>query len=158
MPNSVHEIANQIIWNNIAPQCVDKKFVYRRDILQIWDLYWKHFHLFSAEKTLNPERGFFIMSIINSMPASWRLAIKSNYCTGDWFTSGFICYSDKRKLGSNSWCFVEQNLPAFSRKKKKKKQTTPTAKVKLAATYPNTDVDKNAPMAFWVFKANNITA
>ena len=51
MPSSVHEIANQFIWNNIAPQCVDKKFVYRRDILQIWDLYWKNFHLFSAEKT-----------------------------------------------------------------------------------------------------------
>ena len=33
-PSSVHEIVNQVIWNNKF-LCVDKKSVYRRDILRI---------------------------------------------------------------------------------------------------------------------------
>ena len=42
-PSSVHEIANQVIWNNKF-LCVDKKSVYRRDIAdqgfcKIWDLF-----------------------------------------------------------------------------------------------------------------------
>ena len=57
--SSVHEIANQVIWNNKF-HCVDKKSVYRRDIAdqgfcKIWDL-------FSVDdEQLNPEQSFFIM-------------------------------------------------------------------------------------------------
>ena len=55
--------------------CVDKKSVYRRDIAdqgfcKIWDL-------FSVDNVrLNPEQRLFIMSVINSMPAAWRLLIR----------------------------------------------------------------------------------
>ena len=73
-PSSVHEIVNQVIWNNKV-LCVDKKSVYRRDIAdqdfcKIWDL-------FSVDNVqLNPEKSFFIMSVINSLPAAWRLLIR----------------------------------------------------------------------------------
>ena len=72
---SVHEIVNQVIWNNKF-LCVDKKSVYQRDIAdqgfcKIWDL-------FSVDNVrLNPEQSFFIMSVIDSMPAAWRLLIRT---------------------------------------------------------------------------------
>ena len=64
-PSSVHEIVNQVIWNNKF-LCVDKKSVYRRDLAgqgfcKIWDLF---------NVQLNLEQSFFIMSVINSMPAA----------------------------------------------------------------------------------------
>ena len=74
-PSSVHEIVNQIIWNNKF-LCVDKKSVYRRDIAdqgfcEIWDL-------FSVDNVqLNHEQSFFIMIVINSMPAAWLLFIRT---------------------------------------------------------------------------------
>ena len=74
-PSSVHEITNQVIWNNKF-LCVDKKPVYRRDIAyqgfcKIWDL-------FSVDdEQLNPEKSFFIMKVINSMPAAWRFLIRT---------------------------------------------------------------------------------
>ena len=74
-PSSVHEIVNQVIRNNTF-LCVDKKSVYRTDIAdegfcKIWDL-------FSVDNVqLNPEQSFFIMSVINSMPAAWRLLIRT---------------------------------------------------------------------------------
>ena len=55
-PSSVHEIVNQVTWNNKF-LCVDKKSVYRRDIAdqgfcKIWDL-------FSVDNVqLNPEQSF----------------------------------------------------------------------------------------------------
>ena len=70
-PSSVHRITNQVIWSNNF-LCVDKKSVSPRDIAdqgfcKIWDL-------FSVDdEQLNPEQSFFIMSVINSMPAAWRL-------------------------------------------------------------------------------------
>ena len=48
--------------------------VYRRDIADLGFL--KICDLFSTKENLNPEQGFFIMGLINSMPASWRLTIK----------------------------------------------------------------------------------
>ena len=73
-PSSVHEIVKEVITNNKF-LCVDNKYVYRRDIAdqgfcKIWDL-------FSVDNVrLNPEQRLFIMSVINSMPAAWRLLIR----------------------------------------------------------------------------------
>ena len=65
----LHEIANEVIWNSTL-LCIDKKSVYRRDTADlICDL-------FSTKENLNPEQGFFIMGIIKSVPARWRLTIK----------------------------------------------------------------------------------
>ena len=73
-PSSVHEIVKEVISNNRF-LCVDNKYVYRRDIAdqgfcKIWDL-------FSVDNVrLNPKQRLFIMSVINSMPAAWRLLIR----------------------------------------------------------------------------------
>ena len=48
--------------------------MYRRDIADLGSL--KNCDVCSTKENLNPEQGFFIMGLINSMPASWRLAIK----------------------------------------------------------------------------------
>ena len=85
-PSLLHEIANEVILNNKL-FCINKKSVYRRDIADLGLL--KICDLFSTKENLNPERGFFIMCLINSMPASWSLTIKRatiapvNNCTGD---------------------------------------------------------------------------
>ena len=74
-PSSVRQIVNQVIRNNKF-LCVDNKSVYRRDIAdqgfcKIWDL-------FSVDNVqLNPEQSFFIMSVISSMTAAWRLLIRT---------------------------------------------------------------------------------
>ena len=70
----LHEIANEVIWNNKL-LCINEKSVYRRGIADLGIL--KICDLFSNEKDLNPEQGFFIIRIINSMPASWRLTSKT---------------------------------------------------------------------------------
>ena len=80
------------------------------------------------------------MGIINSMPASWRLAIKKA-------TTAPVIVS----LPDSSAILINKNLvPILDASSNKiyrlfleKKQTTP---VKLAAKYPNTDIDRNAPM------------
>ena len=74
MSSSLPELANEVIWSNKL-LCIDKKSVYRRDIAELD--FFLNCDLFSTEKAFNPEQDFFIMGIINSMPASWRLAIKS---------------------------------------------------------------------------------
>ena len=58
-PSLLHKIANEIIWNNKL-LCINKKSVY----------------FISTEENLNPEQGFFIMGLINSMPANQCLPIK----------------------------------------------------------------------------------
>ena len=76
------------------------------------------------------------------MPASFRLAIKRA-------TTAPVIDS----LPDSSAILISENLvPVLDTSSNKiyrlfleKKQTSPTAKVKLAATYPNTDIDKNAP-------------
>ena len=65
--SSVHEIA--VIWNNISSSVVVRNLFTRRDITnqgfcKIWDL-------FSVDdEQLNREQSFFIMIVINSMPAA----------------------------------------------------------------------------------------
>ena len=94
-PSSVHEIVNQVIWNNMF-LCVDKKSVYRRDIAdqgfcKIWD------SLSVDNVQLNHEQSFFIMSVINSMPAAWRLLIRTAniYCTSAFSSAEHTSYFDK---------------------------------------------------------------
>ena len=68
-PSLLHEIANEVSWNNKL-LCINKKSVYRRDIADLGFL--KIFDLFLTKENLNPEQGSFIMGLINSMPANWR--------------------------------------------------------------------------------------
>ena len=81
IPLSCQEVANEIIWNNKF-LCVDKKSVFRRDLfsmglLKIGDLISGNSTAFSfMNLLLNPEQSFFVMSIIDSIPAHWRTVIK----------------------------------------------------------------------------------
>ena len=110
--------------------------MYRRDIADLGFL--KICDLFSTKENPNPEQGFFIMGIINSMPASWRLTIKRATTApviDPLPVSPAILISNNLVpiLDASSkqiyWLFLE------------KKETTPTAKVKLAAKYSNIDID-----------------
>ena len=73
------EIMNKIIWiNNFL--CYDKKSMYRRDVVNLGlDLISAN-KLFSCDfsSLTNPEQRFFLMSIINSIPAEWRSLIKAS--------------------------------------------------------------------------------
>ena len=77
------EISNEIILNNKS-LCCDKNSMYRRDLVNLG--FVKIMDLISADKSFscdfssltNPEQRFFLMSIINSIPAKWRLLIKAS--------------------------------------------------------------------------------
>ena len=127
-PTSVHEIVKEVISNNKF-LCVDNKYVYRRDIAdqgfcKIWDL-------FSVDNVgLNPKQRLFIMSVINSMPAAWRLLIrKAN------IAPVLSPLPNTPALLIND--ILIPNLDASSkhiyRSFLAKKQTTPTAKEKLCS-------------------------
>ena len=100
-PSSVHEIVNQVIWKNKF-LWVEKKSVCRRDIAD--QGFCKTWDLFSVDNVLlNPEQSFFIMSVINSMPAAWRLLIRTaNIAPVLSPLPEYTSYFDKKYLNSNS--------------------------------------------------------
>ena len=83
MPSSYREIINELICNNRF-LCYDKKSMYRRDIVnigfvKIGDLITENISfLYGINALLNPEQRFFLMSIINSIPAEWRCVVKAS--------------------------------------------------------------------------------
>ena len=134
-PSLLHEIANEVIWNNKL-LCINKKSVYRRDIADLGFL--KICDLFSTKENLNPEQGFFIMGIINSMPASWRLTIKRATTAP---VIDPLPDSPAILISNNLVPILDASSKQIYRLFLEKKQTTPTAKVKLAAKYSNIDID-----------------
>lgn len=134
-PSLLHEIANEVSWNNKL-LCINKKSVYRRDIADLRFL--KIFDLFSTKENLNPEQGSFIMGLINSMPANWRLTIKRET------TAPVIDPppdSPAILISNNLVPILDASSKQIYRLFLEKKQTTPTAKLKLAAKYSNIDID-----------------
>ena len=130
-PSLLHEIANEAVWNTKL-LCINKKSVYCRDIADlICDL-------FSTKENLNPEQGFFIMGIINSMPASWRLTIKRATTAP---VIDPLPDSPAILISNNLVPILDASSKQIYRLFLEKKQTTPTAKVKLAAKYSNIDID-----------------
>ena len=135
-PSSLHEIANEVIWNNKS-LCINKKSVYRRDIADLGFL--KICDLFSTKENLNPEQGFFIMGIINnSMPASWRLTVKRATTAP---VIDPLPDSPAILISNNLVPILDASSKQIYRLFLEKKETTPTAKVKLAAKYSNIDID-----------------
>ena len=130
-PSLLHEIANEVIWNTKL-LCINKKSVYRRDIADlICDL-------FSTKENLNPEQGFFIMGIINSMPARWRLTIKRATTA---LVTDPLPDTPAILISNNLVPILDVSSKQIYRLFLEKKQTTPTAKVKLTAKYSNIDID-----------------
>ena len=134
-PSLVHEIANEVIWSNKL-LCINKKSVYRRDIADLGFL--KICDLFSAKENLNPEQGFFIMGLINSMPASWGLTTKRATTAP---VIDLLPDSPAILISNNLVPILDASSKQIYRLFLEKKQTTPTAKVKLAAKYSNIDID-----------------
>ena len=128
--SSVHEIANQVIRNNKF-LCVDKKSVYRGDIAdqgfrKIWDL-------FSVDdEQLNPEQSFFIMSVINSTPAAWRLLIRTANIAP---VISLLSNTPAILVNDILIPLLQASSKHIYRSFLAKKQTTPTAKEKLPAKY-----------------------
>ena len=82
-PSCYREIINEIIWNNRF-LCYNKKSMYRRDIInlgfvKIGDLISKkNSFSYGINSLVNPEQRFFLMSIINSIPAEWHSVVKAS--------------------------------------------------------------------------------
>ena len=135
-PSSVHEIVNQVIWNNKF-LCVDKKSVYRKNIAnqgfsKIWDL-------FSIDNSqLNPEQSFFIMSVINSMPAAWRLFIRPANIAP---VLSPLPNTPPIVINDILIPILDASTKHIYRSFLAKKQTTPTAKEKLSAEYHHLTID-----------------
>ena len=98
----------------------------------MWDL-------FSVDNVqLNPEQSFFIMSVINSMPAAWRLLIRTANIAPVFSplpnTNAILINDILIPILEASSKHIYQSFLA-------KKETTPTAKEKLSAKYHHLTID-----------------
>ena len=86
----------------------------------------------------NPEQRFFLMSIINSIPAEWRSLIKASTNV----TSAKI----KIKMASGNVVPIRDMSPKqIYQIFVQQKQIAPTAKQKLSNKYSNIDIDQGHP-------------
>ena len=140
-PSSYREIINELIWNNQF-LCYDKKSMYRRDIVnlgfvKIGDLITEnHSFSYGTNPLVNPEQRFFLMSIINSIPAEWRSVVKASVdaSVSDPLPNIPTIRMESDNLVPISDASSKQIYQFFLRKK----QIPPTAKQKLTNKYPNT--------------------
>ena len=145
-PSSSQEVLNEIIWNNKF-LCVEKRSVYRKDLidlgfLRIGDLIsvGSSFSLDFLTPLISPEQRFFLMSIINSIPAEWRTLAKTS--TNVSLLSAPIPSTPTIKTDNGNFTAIsdvssKQIYQLFI----EKKQIPPTAKQKLQDKYSDTAVD-----------------
>ena len=145
-PNSVHEVINEIIWNNRFI-CIDKMSIYRDDMkklgfLKIGDVVRANnsscFNVYGTSM-LSPEQNFFLMSLIDSFPAEWRAFAKS-------FTESSLIEeipnNPKIRLGNgNSVPILDVSSKQIYEIFLRKKQIPPTARRKLTDKYPDINVE-----------------
>ena len=140
-PSSYREIVNELIWSNRF-LCYDKKSMYRRNIVKlgfvkIGDLIRvNHSSPHGIKPLVNSEQRFFLMSIINSIPAEWRSVVKAS---ADVSVNEPLPNTPTMRMESDNLVAIfdassKQIYQLFLRKK----QIPPTAKQKLTNKYPNT--------------------
>ena len=143
-PSCYEEIINEIIWNNKF-LCYDKKSMYRRDIVNLGVVKIKD--LISANNSFscdfssltNPEKRFFLMSIINSIPAEWRSLIKASTNVT---SANPIPITPTIKMASGNVVPILDISPKqFYQIFLQQKQIAPTTKLKLSNKYSNMDID-----------------
>ena len=133
-----------IIWNNKFLY-YDKKPIYRKDIVnlgfvKIRDLFPRTTPSRATSLHLQtPEQRFFLMSIINSIPAEWRSLIKVSTSVT---SANPIPITPSIKLPSGNVVPIldispKQIYQIFLQQK----QIAPTAKQKLSNKYSNIDID-----------------
>ena len=144
IPSCYEEIINEIIWNNKFP-CYDKKSMYRRDIVNLG--FVKVSDLISANNSFscdfssltNREQRFFLISIINSIPAEWRSLIKASTNVTP---ANPIPITPTIKMASGNVVPILDISPKqIYQISLQQKQIAPTAKQKLSNKYSNIDID-----------------
>ena len=89
-------------------------------------------------KQLNPEQSFFIMSVINSMPAAWRLLIRTANIAP---VLSPLPNTPAILINDILTPILDASSKHIYRAFLAKKQTTPTAKEKLSAKYHYLTID-----------------
>ena len=143
-PSCYEETINEIIWNNKF-LCYDKKSMYRRDIVNL--SFVKITDLISAKNSFscdfpsitNPEQRFFVMSIINSIPAEWRSLIKA--CTNVISTNPIPITPTIKLPSGNVVPILDISPKQIYQIFLQQKQIVSTAKQKLPSKYSNIDID-----------------
>ena len=145
-PSCYREIINEIIWNNQF-LCYDKKSMYRRDTInlgfvKIGDLISeKNSFSYGINSLVNPEQRFFLMSIINSIPAEWRSVVKASTDHDVSVIDPFPNTPTIRMEGDNLVPILDTSSKQIYQLFLQKKQITPTAKQKLNDKHPNTAIN-----------------
>ena len=145
-PSCYREIINEIIWNNPF-LCYDKKSMYRRDIInlgfvKIGDLISeKNSFSYGINSLVNPEQRFFLMSIINSIPAEWRSVEKASTDHDVSVIDPFPNTPTIMMEGDNLVPILDASCKHIYQLFLQKKQIPPTAKQKLTDKYPNTAIN-----------------
>ena len=142
-PTSHQEIVNEIIWNNKF-LCVNNKSVLRRDLfsmglLKIGDLLSGNIPspFCFMKLLLTPEQRFFVMSIIDSIPAHWRTIIKE--ASSPPIISP-VPDAPTILIDENPLTIADVSSKQIYRLFQAKKQVLPTAQKKLSDKYPTTQL------------------
>ena len=139
-PTCYREIINELIWNNRF-LCHDKKSMYRRDIvnlgfIKIGDLITEdNSFLYGINSLVNPEQRFFLMSIVNSIPAEWRSFVKVS--TDVLVVDPLPNIPTIRMESDNLVPILDASSKQIYQLFLRKKQIPPTAKQKITNKYPN---------------------
>ena len=139
-PTCYREIINELIWNNRF-LCHDKKSMYRRDIvnlgfIKIGDLIMEdNSFLYGINSLVNPEQRFFLMSIVNSIPAEWRSFVKVS--TDVLVVDPLPNITTIRMESDNLVPILDASSKQIYQLFLRKKQIPPTAKQKITNKYPN---------------------
>ena len=136
---------NEIIWNNKF-FCIEKMSLYRKDLidlgfLKIGDVISinNFFSLNVISPLVSPEQRFFLMSIVNSIPAEWRALARASSDE-----SPIVPLPNTPTITMDN----DDSVPILHVSSKQiyqsfleKKQIPPSAKKKLADKYPDTIVN-----------------
>ena len=144
-PSSSQDVVNEIIWNNKF-FCIEKMSLYRKDLidlgfLKIGDVISIN-NFFSPNvisPLVSPEQRFFLMSIVNSIPAEWRALARAS---GD--ESPIVALPNTPTItmdNDDSVPILDVSSKQIYRSFLEKKQIPPSAKKKLADKYPDTIVN-----------------
>lgn len=143
-PVTSNDVMNEIIWNNRFI-CIDKKSVYRSDlvnlgIIKVGDFIMDNNRFLHEDPfvTISPEQRFFIMGLVHSLPSDWKTIIRSSVCNNEKrpiphtpyvnLNCGFFPISDvtSKQIYNSFLC---------------KKQIPPTAHQKISDKYLDTIIN-----------------
>ena len=136
-----NDVMNEIIWNNRFT-CIDKKSVYRSDLINFGIIKVGYLitdsNLFVHEDpyvTFSPEQRFFIMGVVHSLPSDWRIIIRSSVCKNEIIP---IPHTPYIKLNFGSFPISEVTSKQVYDSFLSKKQILSRAQQKISDKYSDT--------------------